>query len=178
VDGDGDIDGDDRTFIGSPTPDLTYGITLGLNYRNISLSIDLQGVAGNVIYRTRSQQTFAPLNYESNRLQRWVGPGTSNHEPIMDGSRTNNFEASTYFLDPGDYFRIRNISLGYNFSSSFLERARIKSAKLYVNAQNIFTFTKATGYSPEVGGSPIRFGVDNGVYPIPATYTLGINLNF
>ncbi len=178
VDGDGDVDDDDRTFIGSPTPDLTYGISLGVSYRNFNLSIDLQGVSGNSIYRQRSQQNFAPLNYESNRLQRWVGPGTSNHEPIMNGSRSNNYQASTYFLDPGDYFRIRNVSLGYSFTSAFLERIHMKTAKVYLNAQNLFTFTKATGYSPEVGGSPIRFGVDNGVYPVPATYTLGINLNF
>jgi TonB-linked SusC/RagA family outer membrane protein len=178
VDKDGDVDDDDRTFIGSPIPDVMYGVSLGVSYKRFDLSIDLQGVAGNEIYRQRSTSTFAPLNYTANRLDRWVGPGSSDKEPIMDNSRPNNFLASTYFLDNGAYFRIRNVSLGYNFSPEFLQRVKITSAKVYVNAQNVFTFTKATGYSPEVGGSPISAGIDNGVYPIPATYTLGLNLNF
>ncbi len=178
VDGNGEFDDNDRTFIGSPIPDITYGLSLGLSYKYFEFGIDFQGAGGNDIYRQRSTQTFAPLNYESNRLDRWVGPGSSNKEPIMDSSRPNNYLVSTYFLDAADYFRIRNISLGYNFPFELLEKIKLKNAKVYINAQNVFTFTKATGYSPEVGGSPISFGVDNGVYPIPATYTAGINLNF
>ena len=96
----------------------------------------------------------------------------------MDNTRGNNYKISSYFIDKGDYFRIRNVNLGYNFPSSLLNRARIKSAKIYVNAQNLATFTKATGYSPEVGGSPLRFGVDVNSYPVPSTYTIGLNLNF
>ncbi|MBX2965723.1 MAG: TonB-dependent receptor [Cyclobacteriaceae bacterium] len=177
-DSDNAINDQDRTFIGSPIPDYTFGLSLGLSYKSFDLSVDLQGVAGNEIYRQRSSQTFAPLNYEANRLKRWVGPGSSNTEPIMDNARPNNFLPSTYFLDKGDYLRIRNVSLGYNFPSAVLERIKLKNAKVYVNAQNVFTFMKATGYSPEVGGSPVSFGIDNGVYPIPATYTAGINLSF
>jgi TonB-linked SusC/RagA family outer membrane protein len=175
---DGIFDDKDREFIGSPIPDLTYGLSLGVYFKNFEFGIDFQGVAGNDIYRQRSTQTFAPLNYTANRLDRWVGPGSSNSEPIMDNSRPNNFLISTYFLDPGDYFRIRNVTFGYNFPLAMLERLKIRNAKVYVNAQNLFTFTKAPGYSPEVGGSAISFGVDDGVYPIPATYTIGLNLNF
>lgn len=179
VNGDGVLDfNEDRTFIGSPTPDLTYGFSVGLNFRNFSLDVETQGVSGNVIYRERSRATFAIINYEENRLARWTGPGTSNEEPILDNTRTNNFQHSSYFLDPGDYFRIRNVALGYNFNAGFLRRLRMSSGRVYINAQNPITFTKATGFTPEVGGSPIRFGVDNGVYPIPATYTIGFNLNF
>jgi TonB-linked SusC/RagA family outer membrane protein len=174
----GTFDDKDRTFIGSPIPDVAYGISLSLGYKGFAVGIDFQGVAGNEIYRQRATNTFAPLNYEANRLDRWVGPGTSNHEPIMNNARTNNFLPSTYFLDKADYFRIRNISLSYDLPVTLLEKVKIKSAKVYINAQNVFTFTKATGYSPEVGGSPLSFGVDNGVYPIPASYTLGVNLNF
>lgn len=175
---DGVIDEQDRTFIGSPTPDFIFGGTVGMNYRNFEFSVDLQGVAGNEIYKARQTATFAILNYERNRLGRWTGPGTSDKEPILDNTRSNNFQVSTYFLDPGDYFRIRNVMLGYNFSAGILERLRMKNAKIYVNAQNLLTFTKATGYSPEVGGSPVAFGIDNGTYPLPATYSVGINLNF
>jgi TonB-linked SusC/RagA family outer membrane protein len=175
---DGVIDDKDRTFIGSPTPDFVFGGSLGLKYKGFDFSLDVQGVSGNEIYKARQTATFAILNYESNRLGRWVGPGTSDKEPVMDNTRSNNFQVSSYFLDPGDYFRIRNVVLGYTVPSSTLERFKIRLARVYVNAQNLFTFTKATGYSPEVGGSPVAFGIDNGTYPLPATYSVGINLNF
>jgi TonB-linked SusC/RagA family outer membrane protein len=175
---DGVIDDKDRTFIGSPTPDFIFGGSLGINFKNFEFSMDVQGVSGNEIYKARQTATFAILNYEANRLGRWVGPGTSNKEPILDNTRSNNFQVSDYFLDPGDYFRIRNLMLAYNIPSSALSRLKMRTAKIYVNAQNLATFTKATGYSPEVGGSPIAFGIDYNTYPIPATYTVGINVNF
>jgi TonB-linked SusC/RagA family outer membrane protein len=176
---DGIIDDQDRTFIGSPTPDFIYGGSLGLNYGGFEFSLDVQGVAGNEIYKARQTATFAIVNYEANRLGRWVGPGTSDKEPILDNTRSNNFQTSTYFLDPGDYFRIRNVMIAYNFSSGFLDRLNMKNAKVYVNAQNILTFTEATGYTPEVGGDrPVAFGIDNGTYPLPATYSIGVNLSF
>ncbi len=175
---DGIIDDKDRTFIGSPTPDFIFGGSLGLNFRNFEFSVDVQGVAGNEIYKARQTATFAILNYEQNRLGRWTGPGTSDKEPILDNTRSGNFQVSTYFLDPGDYFRIRNVMLGYNIPKGVLDRFNMKNAKIYLNAQNLVTFTEATGYSPEVGGSPVAFGIDNGTYPLPATYSVGINLNF
>lgn len=175
---DGLIDDKDRTFIGSPTPDFIFGGSLGLNFKGFEFSVDVQGVAGNEIYKARQTATFAILNYEENRLGRWTGPGTSDKEPIMDNTRSGNFQVSSYFLDPGDYFRIRNVMLGYNIPTGVLDRFKMKNAKIYINAQNLLTFTKATGYSPEVGGSPVAFGIDNGTYPLPATYSVGINLNF
>lgn len=179
VSGDGKFDDKDRTFIGSPTPDFIYGGSLGLTYKNFELGIDLQGVVGNEIYKQRASQTFSILNYEANRLGRWTGPGTSTHEPILDNTRSQNFQISDYFLEPGDYFRIRNVSLAYRLTGAFFQKLHIKGGKVYVNAQNLATFTKATGYSPEVGGeSPVSFGIDNGTYPVPAVYTVGFNLNF
>ncbi|MFC0610495.1 SusC/RagA family TonB-linked outer membrane protein [Rufibacter quisquiliarum] len=169
----------DRTFIGSPTPDFTYGASLNFNYKGFELGIDLQGVAGNYIYNSRIAQNFAILNYEARRLGRWTGPGTSNFEPILDNTRVQNFLPSDYFLEKGDYFRIRNLTVGYNLPSGFVQKLRMKNAKVYVNAQNLKTFTDATGYSPEVGGpTPLSFGVDNGTYPVPSIFTGGININF
>jgi len=178
VNDDGLFDDKDRTFIGSPTPDFNYGASVNLTYRNFALGIDVQGVAGNYIYNDRATATFGILNYPANRVNRWTGPGTSNVEPTLDNTRSNNFLTSTYFLEKGDYFRIRNLSLAYNLRGDILERVHVKGARIYINAQNIATFTKATGYSPEVGGSPISFGIDNGTYPVPATFTGGINLDF
>jgi TonB-linked SusC/RagA family outer membrane protein len=178
VNNDGIFDDNDRTVIGSPTPDFIFGANLGVTYKNLSLSVDVQGVAGNEIYKQRQTVTFADVNYETNRLGRWTGPGTSNKEPIMDNTRTNNYLVSSYFLDPGDYFRIRNVTLSYNIATEWLERVKMKNAKIYVSAQNLYTFTKATGFTPEIGGTPIAFGIDVGTYPLPATYTIGVNLNF
>lgn len=176
---DGVIDEKDRTFIGSPTPDFIFGGSLGLIFKGFEFTVDVQGVAGNEIYKARQTATFAILNYEANRLGRWTGPGTSEKEPILDNTRSNNFQVSSYFLDPGDYFRVRNLMIAYNFPTGLVERLRMKNAKVYINAQNILTFTKATGYTPEVGGDrPVAFGIDNGTYPLPATYSIGVNLNF
>ncbi|MGV3539440.1 MAG: SusC/RagA family TonB-linked outer membrane protein [Rufibacter sp.] len=178
VNGDGKFDNKDRTNIGSPTPEFTYGASINLTYKGFELGIDVQGVGGNYIYNSRIASNFSILNYEARRLDRWTGPGTSNFEPILDNTRAQNFLPSSYFLEKGDYFRIRNLTLGYNLSSGILQKLHMKGAKIYVNAQNLKTFTDATGYSPEVGGGVLSFGVDNGTYPVPSIFTGGININF
>ena len=133
---------------------------------------------GNEIFRQWNRGTFAQFNYQTDRLDRWNGPGTSNWEPILNTGRSNNYLISSYWIEDGSYFRIRNVQLGYNFKKAALERLKMKSLRLFVNAQNLFTFTHSTGYTPEIGGSTIAFGVDNGTYPLPAIYTFGLNLNF
>ncbi|MFC6997198.1 SusC/RagA family TonB-linked outer membrane protein [Rufibacter roseus] len=178
VNGDGVFNDKDRTYLGSPTPDLTYGASINLTYKGFELGIDVQGVAGNYIYNNRIAQNFSILNYEARRLDRWTGPGTSNFEPILDNTRAQNFLPSNYFLEKGDYFRIRNLTLGYSLGADLLAKLRMKGAKIYVNAQNLKTFTNATGYSPEVGGGTLSFGVDNGTYPVPTIFTGGVNINF
>jgi TonB-linked SusC/RagA family outer membrane protein len=178
VDGDGEITPDDRTVIGNPTPNFTYGGSITLNYKGIDLGIDLQGVYGNEIFRAWNQGTFADFNYLEARTDRWHGISTSNWEPILHSGRANNYQNSTYWIEDGSFFRIRNIQLGYTFSKSVLSRARIKSLRIYINAQNLATFTNSTGYTPEIGGSSTSFGVDNGTYPIPAVYSAGLNVNF
>jgi TonB-linked SusC/RagA family outer membrane protein len=178
INGDNIIDNKDRTFLGSPAPDLTYGASVNVRYKGLELGLDMQGVAGNYIYNNRIAANFSILNYETRRLDRWTGPGTSNKEPILDNTRSQNFRPSDYYLEKGDYFRIRNLTLGYNLPGGVLDMLKLKGAKVYVNAQNLKTFTKATGYSPEVGGSVLQSGVDNGTYPVPVIYTGGVNINF
>ncbi len=178
IDGDGKITTADRTIIGNPTPDFMYGGSVNFNYKNIDLGVDMQGVYGNEIFRAWNQGTFADFNYQVERLARWNGPGTSNWEPILNTKRANNYQNSSYWIEDGSFFRIRNVQLGYTFDKGFLSRAKIKSLRIYLNAQNIGTFTNSTGYTPEIGGSATSFGVDNGTYPVPAIYSAGINLNF
>ena len=178
INNDGKITVDDRTIIGNPTPDFTYGGSISFGYKGLDLGVDVQGVYGNEIYRSWNQGTFADFNYQENRLNRWTGPGTSNWEPILNTKRANNYQNSSYWIEDGSFFRIRNVQLGYTFGKSALEKAGVKSLRIYINAQNLATFTNSTGYTPEIGGSATSFGVDNGTYPVPAIYTAGINLNF
>jgi TonB-linked SusC/RagA family outer membrane protein len=179
INGDRIIDSKDRTYLGTPFPLYNFGVNFTLGYKGFDLLVEGQGVAGNKVYTQRRTLTFAPLNYESNRLNAWTTPGSTNIEPILDNSRGNNFLFSSYFLEPGDYFRFRTVQLGYNFSSGMLKRTGIKQLRLYISGQNIKTWSKTTGYTPEASlGNPIASGADNGTYPVPAIYSFGLNLSF
>ncbi|MDR1783085.1 MAG: TonB-dependent receptor [Dysgonamonadaceae bacterium] len=178
IDGDGEITVADRTVIGNPTPDLMYGYNFELGYKQIDLSIDLMGVYGNEIYRDWGNSTYAQLNYQERHLNRWHGKGTSNWEPILDPSRTVNTVSSSYFIEDGSFFRIRNIQISYSLGNRFLKKAHLQSLKLFANVQNLKTWSRNSGYTPEIGGSSLKFGVDSGGYPMPAVYTFGINLSF
>jgi hypothetical protein len=150
-----------------------------MGYEGFDLVLEGQGVAGNKVYTQRRTATFAILNYETNRLNAWTGAGSTNIEPILDNTRANNFLFSTYYLEPGDYFRIRTAQIGYTFSSATLTRTPIKQLRVYLSGQNIATFTQTTGYTPEASISdPIASGADNGTYPVPAVYSIGINVTF
>ena len=116
VDGNGKITDNDRTMIGNPTPDFTYGFNVNLGWKNLDLTVDMMGVYGNEIYRNWGSSSYAQLNYRTEQLNRWHGEGTSNWEPLLDPSHKINQEASTYFIEDGSFFRIRNIELGYNLS--------------------------------------------------------------
>jgi TonB-linked SusC/RagA family outer membrane protein len=178
VNGDGLITQDDRTMIGNPTPDFTYGFSVNLDYMNFDLGVDMMGVYGNEIYRTWDDPTYAQLNYLTNRMERWNGEGTSNWEPILNPSRSINLINSNYFVEDGSFFRIRNVQLGYTFESDFLQRIYLKSLRMFANIQNLKTWTRNTGYTPEIGGSALAFGIDGGTYPMPMVYTFGVNLTF
>src|SRR5512145_2728719 len=103
-----------------------------MGYKGFDLMIEGQGVAGNKIYTQRRTATFAVLNYETNRLNAWTGPGSTNVEPILDNTRGNNFLMSSYYLEPGDYFRIRTLQLGYTFSSKALTGTPIRQLRMYI----------------------------------------------
>ncbi len=180
VNGDGQITTADRTMIGNPTPDFTYGLSVNVGYKNFDLSVDMMGVYGNEIYRTWNLYAWSQFNYLEARMDRWHGEGTSNTEPIMANNRNINRGStpSDYFIEDGSFFRIRNIQLGYTFGADMLKKLRMRSLRVYINAQNPKTWKNNTGYSPELGGSAIAFGIDANPYPIPAVYTFGLNLTF
>ncbi|TCC94505.1 TonB-dependent receptor [Pedobacter frigiditerrae] len=179
INGDGIISPLDRGYLGTPFPPYSYGLSIGLAYKGFDATIEGQGVAGNKIYTQRRTANFSILNYESNRLNAWTTPGSSNIEPILDNSRGNNLLFSTYFLEPGDYFRLRNVQLGYTFGANALTKVGISKLRLFVSGQNVKTWTKATGYTPEAQlGNVLGSGADNGIYPVPAIYSFGLNVTF
>ena len=178
VNGDGEITTADRTMIGDPTPDVTYGITLGVNYKNWELGIDMMGQGGNQIFRTWDNYNWSQFNFMEQRMDRWHGPGTSNTQPLLNTKHTINNLNSEYYIEDGSFFRIRNVQLAYNFDKTLISRIGMQALKLYVNIQNLKTWKHNTGYTPELGGSAIAFGVDDGSYPMPAIYTFGFNLTF
>ena len=179
INGDGIISPLDRTYLGTPFPPYSYGLSLNFGYKAFDATIEGQGVAGNKIYTQRRTSNFAILNYESNRLNAWTAAGSSNIEPILDNSRGNNLVFSSYFLEPGDYFRLRNLPLGYTFNKTIMSKVGIQALRIYISGQNVKTWSKVTGYSPEAPiGSILAGGADNGIYPVPAIYSFGLNVTF
>lgn len=178
VDHDGKITPADRTKIGDPTPDFTYGINLGVSFKNWELAVDMMGQHGNDIYRTWDNYNWTQFNFMQQRMDRWHGEGTSNSQPILNTTHTHNNLNSSYYIEDGGFFRIRNVQLAYNFDKILISKIGIQALKLYANIQNLKTWKHNTGYTPELGGSATAFGVDNGSYPMPAVYTFGFNLTF
>ncbi len=179
LNGDGVISPLDRTYLGTPFPPYSYGMSLSLGYKGFDALFEGQGVVGNSIYTQRRTSNFATLNYEANRLNAWTGPGTTNVEPILDNTRGNNFLFSSHYLEPGDYFRIRTVQLGYTFGKELMTKIGAQKIRLYISGQNLKTWTQATGYTPEAQiGSILGGGADNGVYPVPAVYSFGLNVTF
>ena len=179
VDGNDTINTADRVYLGTPFPPYSFGASLNVGYKGFDLLVEGQGVAGNKIYTQRRTQNFATLNYEANRLNAWTGPGTSNIEPILDSRRGNNYLFSSYWLEPGDYFRLRTIQIGYNFNVLALSKIHVKQARVYLSGQNVKTWSRVSGFSPEAPiGDILGGGADNGIYPVPATYSVGLNLTF
>jgi TonB-linked SusC/RagA family outer membrane protein len=187
---DGVIDGKDRTFVGSPIPKFTYGLTGNLQYKNVDLNFFFQGVQGNKIYSQVNMDIegfYRPFNLtERAATNYWTGEGSTNEFPRLSwtGASNNKFP-STRFLEDGSYLRLKNVQLGYTFGNKLLTPLRISNVRLYVSAQNLLTFTKYTGLDPEQGtnsnslGDGVRaVGIDWGNYPSARTFTVGINAGF
>lgn len=176
----GAIQGSDRTIIGNPNAKYFYGINTSFGYKQFDLTLDFNGVAGVDIYNANKGLRFGNENFTKDFYNhRWHGSGTSDSYPSVSLGGGTNYYINTWYVESGNYFRIRNVQLGYTTSIETLKKAGISNLRLFVNAQNPVIFTKYTGFSPEIaGGSPGNYGIDNNVYPITATYTFGINLTF
>jgi TonB-linked SusC/RagA family outer membrane protein len=180
VNGDGVITADDRTIIGNPTPDFTYGGTINLTYKGLSLGVDLNGVYGNEIFRTWGslESPFQRVNYAGFQTGAWNGPGTSNWVPLLSQADRFNYNGSTYNIEDGSYFRIRNLQLGYSFDRALISRLKVTSLRVYANVQNLKTFKNNYGYTAEYGGDATAFGFDNAGGALPMVSTIGLNVTF
>ena len=176
--GDGVIDSKDKVILGNPNPKITYGFNSGFEYKKFDLELDIQGVAGNDIYNANKGVRFGNENYTDDFYQhRWHGAGTSDTYPSADLSGAN-LDPNSWFVEKGSFVRIRNAQVGYTLSNHFLDRWKVQKLRLYLNAQNPFTYFKYKGFTPEIGGSPMSTGIDLNVYPLSATYNFGVNMIF
>lgn len=178
LNGDGSITEEDRDFIGSSIPKYTYGFTINMNYKNFDMMVFAQGASGNKIFQGLRRLDIQNANYQSTAMNRWVGEGSSNSFPRLTTNDTNkNFSnPSDFYLEDGDYLRIKTIQLGYSLPDDIISKMGLQRLRLYITGENLFTFTGYTGYDPEIGGGV--FGIDRGFYPQAATGMLGINLQF
>jgi TonB-dependent starch-binding outer membrane protein SusC len=176
--GDGTITADDKAFLGSPLPKVTFGFTVNLDYKGFDFMMFAQGVAGNKIFQGLRRLDVANANYSTEALSRWTGEGTSNSFPRLTSSDTNgNFtNMSDFYLEDGDYLRLKVTQLGYSLPSDIIGKIGLQKLRLYVMAENLVTLTKYTGYDPEIGGDV--FGIDRGYYPQARTFFFGANIQF
>jgi TonB-linked SusC/RagA family outer membrane protein len=188
VNGDGLVDSKDLSIIGSPHPDFTYGINLNVNYRNFGLSLFGQGVQGNEIFNMVKYFTDFPT-FGGNRSKRmlydsWRPGKTDAILPQLTSSDQVSILPSTYYIEDGSYFRMKNIQLTYTLPAPLVSKIGLGSVRLYVQGQNVFTFTKYSGMDPEVNlrnynsGNDRQIGVDGGNYPIAKQYLVGLNVSF
>lgn len=177
---DGIIDANDRTVIGNPSPDFIYGGSVGVTYKKFTLSVDFGGVYGNEVFRTWGslESPFQRVNYPALKLDRWHGPGTSNWEPLISQADRFNYNGSSYNIEDGSYFRIRNLQVGYDFDSQLLSKIKVRNLRLFANVQNLKTWKHTNGYTAEYGGSAVQFGFDYGGGAIPRIVTFGLNATF
>jgi TonB-linked SusC/RagA family outer membrane protein len=188
VNGDGKIDGSDIVNIGSPLPKFVYGINNRFNYGKFELSFLLQGTYGNKVLNSADRYTNyynGSFNVRANALNRWRSPqdqGDGMTPRAINPNPSSTAVVSTRNIFSGSFLRVRNLTLGYTVPSAVLKKARLSSARFFVSADNLYTFTKYFGYNPEVnvwaGSNQPRYGVDQGTYPVARTVSLGLNISF
>jgi TonB-linked SusC/RagA family outer membrane protein len=181
VNKDGVLDDNDKKVIGNPEPDFTYGINGYLSYKGMEFNLLITGSYGNdVLNAIRPYSATGEGYYNSEKgllYLGWNGENSTSTQPIIKAVDQNqNFRYSDYYIEDGSYLRLKNIQLAYNLPEAILTPVRIKGAKIYVSAENVFTITSFSGLDPDMGGRPTERGIDWGHYPLPKRYTIGLKL--
>ncbi|MXV17095.1 SusC/RagA family TonB-linked outer membrane protein [Hufsiella ginkgonis] len=178
LNGDNAIDANDRTYLGSPIPKMTYGLTLNLGYKAFDMVAFGNGVTGNKIFQGLRRLDVTYANYQKEILERWTPTNPSNTMPrvVETDPNGNNTKFSKRYLEDGSYFRLKTFQLGYTLPKTLTIKAGMNRVRVYAMSENLFTATKYTGYDPEIGGTV--FSVDRGVYPQARSFMLGLNVGF
>ena len=192
---DGSVDAsNDQTYIGNPYPDITYGLTLGVEFKGFDLYTLIQGIYGNEVVNASSRYDFALTNRTTRFLNGWMPDNPNNKVARPSALEATNYAFSDYYLEDGSYTRIRNITLGYSLPKRILSQLRLQSLRFYLSAHNVFTFSNYSGLDPEIGsnnndptgtsvtggygGNPLDVGIDRGFYPLARTFMGGVQLTF
>lgn len=184
LNGDGVVNQDDRTIIGNPHPDFIYGINFSSSYKNWDFGLFFDGRQGNDMYNQQRELLDLPyfgFNHGLNTLDAWSPSNANTTIPALSTADTNDQKRpSTYFVEDGSFFRLKNVNLAYNFNTESLNKLGIKRAKVYIQAENLINITSFTGFDYEVPGlSRTGIGIANmAVYPHTKTYSFGFNLQF
>lgn len=174
------IDDKDRQILGSNIPRLTYSFNLGFQYKNLEFSLSTFGQAGNEIYNRKRAVRYTQANFNFDKDfydNRWTGEGSTNTYPSAKGmlKAWNNSHTNSFFVEKGNFFRIQNIMLAYNFRNIRMGGYTLPGVKLSLTADRPFTYFTSNGFTPEISQN---FGWDEGVYPLAATYTFGLTIDF
>ncbi|WP_405383175.1 SusC/RagA family TonB-linked outer membrane protein [Maribacter sp. LLG6340-A2] len=185
VNGDGVVDGSDRTVIGSPHPDFTFGWQNTFNYKGFDLGVFVQGSYGNEIFNGLNRSLTGSNLVYRNQLESvtdyWNIQNPNATHPRYTSNSTPNILISDRYVEDGSYLRIQNVRLGYQIPAKVFEKMGLSKVNIYTSVQNLYTFTNYSGYDPEVGAlnqNPLLTGMDNGRYPIPRTFTFGVDIDF
>ncbi|MCZ4245637.1 TonB-dependent receptor [Pedobacter sp. HCMS5-2] len=180
----GSVDADDRTYIGNAQPKFTYGINNNLTYGSFGLSFFFQGVQGNDIFnasRIDLEGLYDSKNQSTAVLDRWTTPGQVTNIPKVTKGNTDNSRTSSRFVEDGSYLRLKSATLSYNFGANTLKKLNMSKVTIFATGYNLLTFTKYTGFDPEVqrydANSP-SMGIDYGTYPQSRTFLFGVNVGF
>ncbi|QEC53768.1 TonB-linked SusC/RagA family outer membrane protein [Anseongella ginsenosidimutans] len=185
INGDGMVTADDRTVLGNPNPDFSYGLNLGLKYKQFDFSFFLFGTAGNDIWNQLKwwhdfNASFQGAKSHTALYDSWTKEDHNAIAPIQekDGYVSTNGVPNSYYVEKGSYLRAKNAQLGYTFPSETLDRMGISRLRIYLQAANLFTISDYSGVDPEISGGTVSFGIDEGAYPNMQQFLLGLGLTF
>jgi hypothetical protein len=179
------INANDRTYLGNPNPTVSYGMTLNLGYKNFDFIVFGSGSGGNQIFQGLRRLDISSANYQTKYLDAWTPTNTTAKLPrIVNGDPNGNYSKFTsIYLESGNFFKIRTMQLGYTLPSKLTRKWGMQRLRVYALGENLFTFTKYSGYDPEIGVSPdagggAQFGIDRGFYVPARSFLVGLNIGF
>ena len=180
---DGKLGDEDRTMIGNPHPDFTFGLTLGAEYKGFDFSAFFQGSVGNDLLNIVKYHIYGGVGWynapKDILTTFWNGPGSTNENFAIDADSRLNREMSEWYVEDGSYVRLKNLTIGYTLPSSITRKITLNNLRIFVAAQNLFTITGYSGLDPEIGEfnqNPIYKGIDMGYYPQARTFMFGISM--